>query len=1131
MTYVFRLLLAAGAPVFAASAQTVVFDFGDKPFTFDLPAWRKGMPEWPSHNFTVPDGVCDWSGYDRLVLGFYNREGTDPLCCYVASSEGRVQDGMKTAEFYPEPGVYHHWTIPLRKWPETMDARRVGRIHVFFSRPHGVKADFHRAVLLKPGEDPPEVGPRFDGSMDLPRQRKRRREVLADFIRKCREAGQAGTPCFLGQASSMEKVRPRAPERSPEPATNLVVRLARNEYESMQLLVLPKGDMKNVRVAVSDLRHVDGRHSLKASNVCVSVTGYVKTERRPPYCVARNRPCETNDFGYIRERVDAEIGWWPDPLLGWLDKIDIAAHDLQSFWIRVHAPCSAEKGEYRGIVTVSTEGKDVAQLQLRVYVYGFRLPDRPLLKTAITFGPWPFSEGRLTQPEKDRRARLLGDRESPVNKWRLCRGEWIDFLSSYYIPFDNIYRTGSPDWDVLKRQKEKGRLGGFQLGFWAPPSDLKDETKAKWKADTLDRMKKTWREAVSAGLDGYAYIYGCDELPSDRFACASWAVDELKREFPGVPMLTTAYDSNYGVGSPLSRINGFVPLSSKFDVEKARLARQDGHEVWWYICCGPKQPYANMFIESEAIEARLLMGAQTAKYRPDGFLYYQTSIWNSAAPISGESAFTDWDPRSWHSYHGDGSWLCCGPGGMPVATIRLENFRDGMEDYAYVLELERLIALHPSAEWADEARRLVAVPRRLVGDMKTFSDSPSDLYAWRNRIGELIDVCDSVMVDADMQAGNIIVDGIDGDTIRVRQDLRDSDEWFYWAFRVRGAAGRTLKFEFTDKYGGGPVGVRGPVVSKDGGKTFSYPLDGKSRANGFTYSFGPGEDDVLFYECYPYVRANWDVFVAKHADAVGRKFVVGTLCKSRKGADVPCARFGCIDREPKFRVFMSARHHCSETMASWVLEGVGEAFLSDDGLGNWLRGNVELMMVPFADYDGAQAGDQGKWRRPHDHNRDYAEFIYPETKAITEWIAGHAGGRLDMFIDVHCPWLSGKYNEWLYTPWKDPKILPDVAAEHRFSTLLEKLQCGTMRYRATDDLQFGKEWNTGGNYAQGWSAVTWACRKVKGLKVVRSCEVPFANANGAVVTPESCRDLGRDIAKVFRAILEEQISCVDAGGL
>jgi hypothetical protein len=201
-------------------------------------------------------------------------------------------------------------------------------------------------------------------------------------------------------------------------------------------------------------------------------------------------------------------------------------------------------------------------------------------------------------------------------------------------------------------------------------------------------------------------------------------------------------------------------------------------------------------------------------------------------------------------------------------------------------------------------------------------------------------------VDAGLPAGNVVVDGISGDTVKVHQDLRDSGLWFYWAFRVKGAAGRTLTFVFTDKRWGGPVGVRGPVVSTDGGKTFSYPLDGKCAMDKFTYTFAAGENDVLFYECHPYVRANWDAFVKRHADALGRSFAVETLCKSRKGADVPCARFGCIGGEPKFRIFMSARHHCSETMASWVLEGIGEAFLADDDLGRWLRANVELMMVP-----------------------------------------------------------------------------------------------------------------------------------------------------------------------------------------
>ena len=389
-----------------------------------------------------------------------------------------------------------------------------------------------------------------------------------------------------------------------------------------------------------------------------------------------------------------------------------------------------------------------------------------------------------------------------------------------------------------------------------------------------------------------------------------------------------------------------------------------------------------------------------------------------------------------------------------------------------------------------------------------------------------------IAVDDKLPAGNIIVDGIEGDVVKVRQDQRGTvgEKWFYWAMRVTGAAGRTVKFEFDKNPGGGPVGVRGPVVSLDRGKTFSYPLDGKSRADGFTYAFPKGADEVWFYECHPYVRADWDAFVASHKDKLGKAFEIGTLCKSRKGEDVPLARVGCIRKTPKHRIFMCARHHCSESMGSWVLEGVVDAFLAPDDLGAWLRENVELMLVPMTDYDGVQAGDQGKKRGPHDHNRDYTEFLYPETKAITEWIQSHADGKLDLFLDVHCPWIRGPYNEFLYTPWKDPEIVPSVSDEKRFSKLLEKLQCGSIRYRATDDLPFDQAWNKGVNYAQGLSSVAWACLNVKGLKVCRSLEVPFANANGAVVTPEVCRQLGHDLAKVYRALLrgEEGVpDCVD----
>jgi hypothetical protein len=191
-------------------------------------------------------------------------------------------------------------------------------------------------------------------------------------------------------------------------------------------------------------------------------------------------------------------------------------------------------------------------------------------------------------------------------------------------------------------------------------------------------------------------------------------------------------------------MDGFCPLTPSYRADLADKVRATGKQVWWYICCGPGHPFCNMFVEFPAIEGRLLMGAQTAKYRPDGFLYYQTSIWNGKPITSGP--FTDWDPRSWTTYNGDGSWTCPGPDGTPLATIRLENFRDGVEDYAYARLLEKAIAevakvASPTAaqtRWLARAKAALQVPAVVASSMTEYTQDPSDVYRWRRGMAEAL---------------------------------------------------------------------------------------------------------------------------------------------------------------------------------------------------------------------------------------------------------------------------------------------------------------------------------------------------------------------------------------------------------
>lgn len=371
----------------------------------------------------------------------------------------------------------------------------------------------------------------------------------------------------------------------------------------------------------------------------------------------------------------------------------------------------------------------------------------------------------------------------------------------------------------------------------------------------------------------------------------------------------------------------------------------------------------------------------------------------------------------------------------------------------------------------------------------------------------------AILVDKNIPAGNIELERMSADTVYVHQELRDTKgDWFYWAFRVKGAQGRTLTFVFTESVA---VGARGPVVSLDKGRNYAYAAEEGATRHSFTYTFPAKAREVWFYECIPYMPERWESFVRSHR----REGVVpSVLCRSRGGRDVPMCRFGRTDGQARYKVVLSARHHCSESVADYVIEGAAASFLGDDALGEWLRANMELIVVPFVDYDGVVAGDQGKNRDPHDHNRDYTEFLYPETAALAALMSEE---NPQIFVDVHCPWLYGGCNEYIYTPWKDESTLPDPEAEHRFSQLLEQLQEGGLRYKASDDMPFGVSWNTGANYAQGYSSIAWAAGNVPSLCVCRSLEVPFANANGAVVTREALLSFGHGLAATFRALLEE----------
>lgn len=191
-----------------------------------------------------------------------------------------------------------------------------------------------------------------------------------------------------------------------------------------------------------------------------------------------------------------------------------------------------------------------------------------------------------------------------------------------------------------------------------------------------------------------------------------------------------------------------------------------------------------------------------------------------------------------------------------------------------------------------------------------------------------------IRIDGAFPGGNIVLEGRDGDDVGVHQDLRDTaGDWFYWCFRVRGAAGRTLRFHFTRSLA---LGVRGPGFSLDRGRTWRWLGKQAGEDHGFAFSFPEAPDEVRFSFGMPYQAAHWRAFC--RALRPNPQLRQGKLCRTSKGRVVEYARLGCLAAEPAERVAITCRHHCCEMMANYVLEGLIRFVLTGSGkAAEWLR--------------------------------------------------------------------------------------------------------------------------------------------------------------------------------------------------
>jgi hypothetical protein len=366
-------------------------------------------------------------------------------------------------------------------------------------------------------------------------------------------------------------------------------------------------------------------------------------------------------------------------------------------------------------------------------------------------------------------------------------------------------------------------------------------------------------------------------------------------------------------------------------------------------------------------------------------------------------------------------------------------------------------------------------------------------------------------IDADYPGGNIVVDDVEGDTVYLHQYKSKTTGYkSYWNFRVRGAAGRTLTFEFTTERGREHVmGLHGPAVSTNRGHSWSW-LWAKAverLSPSFKYTFAEDAKEVRFCFTMPCVETDLRRFLNWHAD--DPHLSVRELCKTRKGRTVERVHVGCLDGQPKYRVLLTARHHSCEAMASYFLIGILKGILADSDDSRWFRRNVEVMAFPLMDKDGVEDGDQGKGRQPHDHNRDYlGESIYPSVAALRELVPRWSAGQLHIAMDMHCP---GTFSKTIYMIGSTNAAVLDQQRE--FHRILKSVETFTLAYKGEAPSVYETE------HAEAMF-MNWAA-KLKGIRLSTTFELPYADVHGKMMTPRSnVRAFCHGLIRAMRIYLE-----------
>lgn len=548
------------------------------------------------------------------------------------------------------------------------------------------------------------------------------------------------------------------------PASNgalLSVSAARNEKESLRIAVRSSQTLHNLRILVDPPTNPAGRQLLGTK---VGAVGYVPIDYPSGY-FTDNSPAWYRKYPTGGASSDGWPGFWPDPIIP-IPIVNLEANVTQPIWITVPVSKTATPGTYKGRIRFMTGTKLLREMYFTIRVWKFALPDESHLPAIydVRLGSQWDVPGKTTQQVTQDVWRLMAENRicpdiitpDPAISYRngivIADFTAFDAAADYYLNtlhFPHFYTPwyfycfgwGNPPGVMF----DEAPYAGTYPYTGADRSQLRAEFRAAYKAC----LKAYWDHLKAKGWDKKCVLYLSDEpfYSQPEILTQMKALCTMVHEVdPTIPIYVSTWQyipewAGY-IDVPGIGHSGQVPPSIMQQIlaGSGRLRFTTDGQMCTdtpYLAFERLMPY---YCFSYGVEGYEFWGATWLTYNPYEFGWH-AYIYQSDTPTN----------AYWVRYpNGDGYLIY--PGGsigssLPVSSIRLEQAREGVEDYEYLYLLSSLIksakAAGKNTATAEaalvRARNLVSIPNADGRYSTLILKDPNAVISTKQAVGAAIE--------------------------------------------------------------------------------------------------------------------------------------------------------------------------------------------------------------------------------------------------------------------------------------------------------------------------------------------------------------------------------------------------------